>query len=365
MYIYERPNWPQFHWDSKYISNYLVSISHAQGFLLGEMEAIGFHWKQEAYVNTVTQDVIKSSEIEGEILELSLVRSSIARHLGIETGAISSAERHVDGIVEMMLDATQGYDQPLTKERLFNWHGALFPLGRSGLKKIKVAAWRDSVMQVVSGSMANETVHYEAPPPQVVDDEMTRFLEWFNDNTTCTPLLKAGIAHLWFLSVHPFDDGNGRIARAISDMLLARSENSAQRFYSLSAQIQRERKAYYDILEQTQKGDLEISAWLKWFFDCLARAIVVAKSSVAMVFQKARFWAAHEEVAFNARQRKIINLLLDEFRGNLTSSKWAKITKCSQDTASRDISDLINKGILTRSSEGGRSTSYILNFNSH
>ena len=316
--------------------------------------------REETVLQTLTKDVVKSSEIEGEILDQSLVRSSVARHLGMDSVALDIVDRNVDGVVEMMLDATQKFDEPLTKERILGWHAALFPSGRSGFKKIRVGAWRASSIQVVSGSMGKETLHFEGPAAERVDHEMKLFLDWLNNDATVDLVLKAAIAHLWFVTIHPFEDGNGRIGRAIVDMLLARSEKSSHRFYSLSAQIQKERKSYYAILEQTQKGKLDITSWLEWFLSCLGRAIEEALSTLDTVMYKARFWEAFAEVPLNERQRKIINCLLDKFEGKLTSSKWAKLAKCSQDTAYRDILDLVDRGILIKNSEGGRSTSYSL-----
>ncbi len=360
MYIHELENWPNFLWDQENLSDLLIQLRHQQGRLIGGMESIGFHARDETVLQVLTQEVVKSSEIEGEILDQSLVRSSIARHLGIDIAALDIVDRNIDGVVEMMLDATQNFDQPLTKERLLNWHASLFPSGRSGFTKIKVGAWRTGLVQVVSGQMGKETIHFEAPLAPRVDHEMDLFLDWLNNETTIDLVLKAAIAHLWFVTIHPFDDGNGRIGRAIADLMLARSENNPRRFYSLSAQIQIERKNYYAILEQTQKGTLDITLWLEWFFNCLGRAIKDAFSTLDTILHKAQFWEALAEISLNERQKKIINRMLDGFDGKLTSSKWAKMTKCSQDTAYRDILDLIDQGILTKNPEGGRSTSYSL-----
>jgi Fic family protein len=328
------------------------------------MQGLGFSLRTEAMLQTLTQDVIKSSEIEGEVLDRQQVRSSIARRLGIDIGALTPADRNVDGVVEMMLDATQKFAEPLTKERLFAWHAALFPTGRSGMRPIRAGKWRndeDGPMQVVSGAIGRERVHYEAPGARKVGRQMGTFLRWFdNDDPAIDPVLKAGIAHLWFVTIHPFEDGNGRVARAIADMALARSEQSPQRFYSMSAQIRIERKAYYDMLEATQKGDLDITLWLVWFLSCLDRAFDGAATVLANVFAKSRFWQARAEEVFNERQRHMINRLLEGFEGRLTSSKWAKIEKCSQDTASRDIADLVDRGVLVKNAGGGRSTSYSL-----
>ena len=362
-YIHELKNWPTFHWSQNRLAQQLASVRHRQGRLVGRMESLGFTLRSEAMLQTLTEDVIKSSEIEGEILDKEQVRSSIARRLGMDVGALTPADRNVEGVVEMMLDATQKFSAPLTTKRLFDWHASLFPTGRSGMTRIRAGAWRDDKsgpMQVVSGPMGKERVHYEAPAAKRVNGEMREFLAWFNGKETTDPVLKAGVAHLWFVTIHPFDDGNGRIARAIADMALARSENSPQRFYSMSGQIRVERKAYYDILEETQKGNLDITEWLEWFLGCLGRAIDGADTILATVLKKARFWESHAGEQFNERQRTILNRLLDGFEGKLTSSKWAVLGKSSQDTASRDIDDLVKRGILVKDAAGGRSTSYSL-----
>lgn len=359
MYIYEQKNWPQFTWDTESISKILGSVRHRQGQILGQMQALGFRIQEETMLKALTMDVIKSSEIEGELLNPEQVRSSIARRLGIEIAGALPAERDVDGIVEMMLDATQRYDMPLTDERLFDWHAALFPTGRSGMYKIKTAAWRDDVMQVTSGAMGKEIVHFEAPPPSKVPTEMSTFLNWIEKYTAIDDVLKAGIAHLWFVTIHPFDDGNGRIARAITDMLLARADKSSQRFYSMSAQIQAERNKYYDILESTQKGNLDITAWLIWFLDCLMRSMEQTDETIKKTLARAQFWEKNKETSFNARQQKILQLLLDDFFGTLKVSKYAKIAKTSTDTALRDLQDLVKKEVLEQVGSG-RSTSYQL-----
>jgi Fic family protein len=363
-YIHELKGWPHFGWDRAALAEPLVAVRHRQGRLLGRMEGFGLKLRAEASLRSLTEEVVKSSEIEGEILDREQVRSSLARRLGIDIGALPPADRHVEGVVEMMLDATENYDTPLSAERLFGWHSALFPTGRSGMRKITVGAWRPKEagpMQVVSGPTGRERVHFEAPVASKVEREMKSFLTWFNgDGDTIDPVLKAGIAHLWFLTIHPFEDGNGRIARAIADQQLARSERTAQRFYSMSAQIRLERKAYYDILEQTQKGDLDITPWLRWFLGCLDRAFDGAEKILASVFEKADFWKKYATVQLNDRQRAMVNRLLDGFEGKLTSSKWATIEKCSPDTALRDIADLVERGLLVKDFGGGRSTSYSL-----
>ena len=328
------------------------------------MEALGFNLRQEAVLQTLTEDVLKSSEIEGEKLDPAQVRSSIARRLGMDIGALKPADRNVEGVVEMMLDATRHYDQPLTDERLFAWHASLFPTGRSGMTKIKAGAWRDDStgpMEVVSGSIGKEKVHFQAPKAKRLAAAMRTFLDWFNANAHIDQVLKAGQAHLWFVTIHPFDDGNGRIARAIADMALARSENSPQRFYSMSAQIRQERAAYYNIFEQTQKGTLDITPWMEWFLGCLGRAIEGAQTTLGTVLAKARFWERIANFPINERQRVVLNRLPDGFEGKLTTTKYAALAKCSQDTALRDILPLVERGILVRNPEGGRSTSYALN----
>jgi len=362
-YIHELKNWPEFRWSQERLADQLADVRHRQGRLIGRMEALGFQLRAEAVLQTLTEDVLKSSEIEGEKLDKEQVRSSIARRLGMEVAGLTPGDRNVEGVVEMMLDATQRFEATLTTARLFGWHAALFPTGRSGMSKIRVGKWRDDSagpMQIVSGPVGKERVHYQAPAADAVSREMRAFLAWFNGKKPVDAVLKAGIAHLWFVTIHPFDDGNGRIARALADMALARSENSAQRFYSMSAQIRAERKAYYDILEATQKGDPNITDWLEWFLGCLGRAVNGADTTLASVLSKARFWDLHGSEQFNDRQRTILNRLLDGFEGKLTSSKWAKLGKCSQDTASRDIDDLMRRGILTKDPAGGRSTSYSL-----
>ncbi|MBU0763198.1 MAG: Fic family protein [Bacteroidetes bacterium] len=361
IYIHEQDNWPYFNWDSSKVMLKLAETRNLQGKLLGKMETLGFDLQNEAVLNTLTLDVIKSSEIEGEYLDLEQVRSSIARKLGLEIAGSVHSERNVEGVVEMMLDATQRYSAPLTTDRLFDWHAALFPTGRSNMYKITVADWRkEGPMQVVSGPMGKEKVHYEAPESVRIAKEMDVFLDWFESGNGLDFVLKAAIAHLWFVSIHPFDDGNGRITRAITDILLARSDKSVQRFYSMSAQIRVERKEYYNILEKTQKGNLDITEWILWFLNCLINAINATEDILSKVFYKAEFWRLHATTLLNERQQKIINKLLDGFDGKLTSSKWGKINKCSQDTALRDIQDLIKKNILQKEASGGRSTNYEL-----
>jgi len=363
LYIYEHPDWPHFSWDHEKIYALLSPLRHQQGRLIGRMEALGFQFREQAVLQTLTQDVLKSSEIEGEVLDTDQVRSSVARRLGMNIGGLIPTSRDVDGIVEMMLDATRLYEQPLTKERLFAWHSLLFPSGQSGLIKIKVGNWRNDShgpMQVVSGPYGKERIHYEAIGAAKLDDEITAFLDWFNKSTDLDLILKAALAHLWFVTIHPFDDGNGRIARAIADMALAQSEQSSQRFYSLSSQIRLERNDYYNMLERTQKGSLDVTAWLEWFLGCLARTIQNAESALKFVLQKAHFWEKVSSHSLNERQRKVLNIMLDGFEGKLTTSKWAKLVKCSQDTAHRDILALVGQGILMINPEGGRSTSYSL-----
>ena len=361
-YIHQLAEWPNFVWQQEKFRKLLSDVHRNQGRLMGRMEVLGFALRSEAVLKTLTLDVLKSSEIEGELLNSDQVRSSIARRLGIEIAGLIPSDRNVDGVVEMMLDATQRFEKPLTDERLFGWQHALFPSGRTRMYKIKVGAWRtsDKPMQVVSGAMGKEKVHFEAPAAKLVPDEINRFIDWFNGNIEIDPILKAAIAHLWFLTIHPFDDGNGRIARALTDMQLARIDGSAQRFYSMSAQIRLERNAYYDLLEKTQKGNLDITEWIVWFLTCLMHALDATDVTLSSIMQKAMFWERYGTSNLNDRQRLIINKLLDGFEGKLNTSKWAKIAKSSSDTALRDIQHLIDKGILMKEGAGGRSTSYIL-----
>ena len=363
IYIYQKDNWPNLTWKAEHIVNLLSEARNLQGRLIGKMESLGFDLRNEAQLDTLTLDVLKSSEIEGEILNPDQVRSSIARRLGMENAGSVDSDRDVDGVVEMMLDATQNCFIPLTAERLFGWHAALFPTGRSGMHKITVADWRKDTTgptQVVSGAMGKERLHFQAPDSELVENEMLLFLDWFNNDDKLDLVLKAAHTHLWFVTIHPLEDGNGRITRALSDMILARADKSNQRFYSMSAQIRKERKGYYEILEKTQKGDLDITEWIIWFLQCLINALRSTDSILKQVLFKADFWNKHSKTIINERQRMLINKLLDGFEGKLTSSKWAKIAKCSKDTAIRDINDLINKNILRKEAAGGRSTNYEL-----
>ncbi|MCD8081626.1 MAG: Fic family protein [Bacteroides sp.] len=360
MFIHQHENWTSFKWDASKSEPLLGRVRHLQGKILGQMQSLGFSLKQEAILTTLTLDVLKSTEIEGEVLNKDQVRSSIARKLGMEVAGTVNSSRNVDGVVEMMLDATQKFSLPLTKERLLGWHAALFPTGWSGMYRIEVGQYRTGEMQVVSGAMGKEKVHYEAPEPNRLETEMDNFLEWLNTESSIDPVIKAAIAHFWFVTIHPFDDGNGRIARTITDMLLTRSDDTSQRFYSMSNQILEERKAYYDILEKTQRGKGDISAWLMWFLSCLERALLTTEKILAATLTKAKFWEIHAQTPLNDRQRLMLNKLFDGFEGKLTSSKWAKITKCSSDTALRDIQDLVSKDILQKEPQGGRSTNYEL-----
>ncbi len=365
IYIHQLKNWPSFHWDKVKLAPVLAEVRHKQGRLLGRMESIGFSLQAEANLQTLTLDVVKSSEIEGEHLNPDQVRSSIARRLGMDVAGLIPADRNVEGVVEMMMDATQNYKDSLTEERLFGWHAAMFPTGRSGMYKIVVGRYRyntpDDPMRVVAGPMGKEKVHFQAPDSKLLKPEMDRFLKWFNKEENIDPVIKAAIAHLWIVTIHPFDDGNSRTARAITDMQLSRADQSRQRFFSMSTQIRSEREEYYHILEKAQKGEsLDITSWLSWFMDCLERALLNTDQTLAVVLKKARFWEKHSSVSINGRQKIMLNKLLDGFEGKLTSSKWAKITKPSQDTAGRDINDLLEKNMLVRGPGGGRSTSYIL-----
>ena len=360
MYIHHLKNWTEFKYDEKVILPLLSSVRHSQGRLLGKMESLGFSLREEAMLTTLTLDVLKSSEIEGEILDMAQVRSSIARRLGLSKYDTVVSTRNVDGVVEMMLDATINYNEQLTEGRLFGWHAALFPLGYSGMYQIEVAKYRTREMQVVSGAMGKEKVHYEAPKPELVHSEMELFLRWFNDGNDIDYVIKSAIAHLWFVTIHPFDDGNGRIGRTIADMMLARSDSSSQRFYSMSNQILIDKKEYYSILESIQKGDRDITEWIVWYLNCLSRTLIATEDILESILLKAKFWEKERETIINERQRKILNRLFDGFDGKLTTTKWAKMCKCSHDTALRDIQDLINKNILRRTDEGGRSANYKL-----
>lgn len=363
MYIHEHELWPNFTWDQLKLSSLLAEVRYLQGKLLGRMEMLGFALKEEATFNTLTQDVINTSEIEGEKLDLLQVRSSLANRLGIDINASIRINRNIDGIVEIMLDATKNNSTPLTKERLFRWHTALFPNGQNGIQRIIVGNWRDQssgIMQVVSGPYGREKVYYEAPSYDRLDKEMYKFLVWYNSDSGIDLVIKSAIAHFWFVTIHPFDDGNGRIARAIADMMLARSEDNTQRFYSMSSQILQERKDYYNVLEKSQKGTLDITLWVEWFLECLKRTIKNSGNILETVLIKSEFWKKYADRPFNERQRNIINRLLDGFEGKLTSSKWAKLTKCSQDTALRDITDLLEHGVLVKDTAGGRSVNYHL-----
>lgn len=363
-YIWQASDWPRWRFDLAALAGPMADVSRAQGLLIGRLADVGMPLRDQASLATLTEDVLKTSEIEGQQLSAESVRSSIARRLGVDIGALAPIDRHAEGVVEMVLDATLKCELPLTRERLFGWHGALFPTGYAGLSRIRVGTWRDDAggpMQVVSGSVERRRVHFEAPPAERLATEMSRFFEWINTPGAIPPLIKAGLGHLWFVTLHPFDDGNGRIARAIGDLLLARADGSPQRFYSLSAQIQRERKAYYDILETTQKGGMDVTEWLAWFLESLHRAVGQAQHTLDAVLTKARFWHRWASLPLNERQVKLLNRLLDGFDGKLTSSKWAAIAKCSPDTALRDINDLLAHGVLCKMDGGGRSTGYMLN----
>ena len=362
-YIWQACDWPNWRFDLAALAGPMAEVSRAQGLLMGRLADVGMALRNQASLAALTEDVVKTSEIEGEQLNVESVRSSIARRLGADIGALAPVDRHVEGVVEMVLDATANCQAPVTGERLFGWHAALFPTGYSGLSRIKVGGWRDDAsgpMQVVSGPIGRQRVHFEAPPAERLEAETSRFLDWLNSSSNKPPLIKAGLGHLWFVTLHPFDDGNGRIARAIGDLLLARADGSPQRFYSVAAQIQRERKAYYDILERTQKQSMDVTEWLAWFLDTLHRAVDQAQYTLDFVLAKARFWQRWATTPLNERQVKLLNKLLDGFEGKLTSSKWAAIAKCSPDTALRDINDLLARGVLRKSEAGGRSTSYVL-----
>jgi len=364
MYLHHSKDWPNFKWDTDTLLPYVSKVRDLQGRLLGRMEGMGFELQEEAVLEIITEDVIRTSEIEGELLNPLEVRSSVARRLGMDISGLPNASRDVEGVVEMMLDATQKYKEALTKDRLCGWHAALFPTGRSGMHKITVGDWRGDKggpMQVVSGPMGKEKVHYTAPDASRLEAEMTGFIDWYNTDTDMEPVIKSAIAHLWFVSIHPFDDGNGRIARAIADNQLARADRTSQRFYSMSAQLLKSKNGYYDILESTQKGSMDVSQWLVWYFERLIEALEATGEALSKILVKAKFWELHKTTQFNERQVEMINKLQGDFVGKLHSSKWAKMTKVHRDTALRDIQDLVEKGILLESGEGGRSTNYILN----
>ena len=364
MYLHQHKSWPNFTWDNETLLPYVSKVRDLQGRLIGRMEGLGFDLRKEAVLETLTEDIVKTSEIEGEFLNPDEVRSSVARRLGLDISGLPEASRDVEGVVELMLDATQNFEAPLSKDRLCGWHAALFPTGRSGMHRITVGEWRKDYqgpMQVLSGPIGREKVHYVALEAEKLETEMNRFLNWFNSDNTFEPVIKSAVAHLWFVSIHPFDDGNGRIARAIADSQLARADRTNQRFYSISAQIMKSKKGYYTILESTQKGSMEISQWLVWYFERLIEALEATENNLSKVLIKARFWEMHSTTQLNERQIKMINALLGDFVGKLHSSKWANMTKVHRDTARRDIQDLIAKGILSDSGEGGRSTNYILN----
>ena len=364
MYIHQSKNWPNFKWDNDTLLPYVSMVRNLQGRVIGRRESIGFELREEDVLETLTEDIVKSSEIEGELLNPEEVRSAVAKRLGMDISGLPDASRDVEGVVDMILDATQKYEDPLTKDRMCGWHAALFPTGRSGMYKITVGDWRGDEkgpMQVVSGPIGREKVHYTAPEAPRLEEEMNRFMEWFNTDKSMEPVMKSAVAHLWFVSIHPFDDGNGRIARAIADTQLARADRTKQRFYSMSAQLMKSRKEYYDVLESTQKGSMDISQWLVWYFERLTEALEACNETLSKILIKAKFWELHNTTQLNERQVEMINKLQGNFFGKLHSSKWAKMTKVHRDTARRDIQDLIEKGVLSDSGEGGRSTNYILN----
>ncbi len=362
IYIWQQVSWPKFTWNNSRLITLLSDVRNLEGRVYGLMNGLGLELQNRTSLDVMTQDVLRSCEIEGELLNPDRVRSSIARHLGVEVEGLPEPDHYTDGVVQVMLDAVRNRDEALTHERLFNWHAALFPTGRSGMYPITVASYRvgSEPMQVVSGAMGKERVHYEAPSSELVSDMMNEFLQWVNNEEDVDPVLKAAIAHLWFVAIHPFDDGNGRLTRTITDMLLARADGMSHRFYSMSAEILRERKAYYEVLEKTTTGNVDITFWLEWFLLTLRNAILRSETTIKRVVKKSIFWQENREVAMNERQVKVVNKLWDGFEGKLTTSKWAKMTKTSQATALRDINDLIEKGILCASNEGGRSMNYLL-----
>ena len=362
IYLWQQPTWAKFQWDNERLITLLSEVRNLEGRIIGLMEGVGFNVQNATSLDVMVEDVLRSSEIEGELLNADRVRSSIARHLGLNTEGLPEPDHYTEGVVQVMLDAVRNSNEALTHERLFNWHAALFPTGRSGMYPITVAAYRVGAepMQVVSGAMGKEKVHYEAPASEVVPAMMDELLKWINEEQSIDPILKAGIAHLWFVAIHPFDDGNGRITRTITDLLLAKADGMPHRFYSMSAEILRERKGYYEALEKTTTGTMDITLWLEWFLQTLRSAILRSEATVKRVVAKSFFWQRNREIAMNDRQVKVVNMLWDGFEGKLNTSKWAKITKTSQATALRDITDLIDKGILVSANEGGRSTNYLL-----
>lgn len=368
IYIWQYPEWPSFTWNDSRLIALLSEVRNLEGKIQGMMGGLGFDVQSMTALNVMTEDVLRSNEIEGVILNSDKVRSSIAKHLGIDTAGLPQPDRYTEGVVQIMMDAVTNCNKPLTPERLFNWHAALFPTGRSGMYPITVGAYRTGgePMQIVSGAIGKEKVHYEAPPSDVVPDMMTDFLRWINsDNTVTDPVLKAAVAHLWFVAIHPFDDGNGRLTRTITDMQLAKADGFHLRFYSMSAEILREKKTYYEILEHTTSNSTDITEWLEWFLNTMKSSILRAEETVKRVVSKSSFWQRHREIPMNERQVKMVNMLWDGFTGKLTSSKWAKITKTSQATALRDITDLIEKGILIAAADGGRSSNYLLKDNAY
>ena len=364
MYLHHLKDWPNFKWDSDTLLPYVSKVRDLQGRLIGRMEGMGFELREEAVLETLTEDIVRTSEIEGELLNPMEVRSSVARRLGMDISGLPNASRDVEGVVEMMMDATQKYKEALTKDRICDWHAALFPTGRSGMHKITVGDWRGDIggpMQVISGPMGREKVHYTAPDAFRLPVEMANFIDWYNTDISMEPVIKSAIAHLWFVSIHPFDDGNGRIARAIADNQLARADRTNQRFYSMSAQLLKSKNGYYDILESTQKGSMDVTQWLVWYFERLTGALEATDEALSKILMKAKFWERHKTTQLNERQVEMINKLQGDFVGKLHSSKWAKMTKVHRDTALRDIQDLVEKGVLLDSGEGGRSTNYVLN----
>jgi len=365
-YIYQNPDWPGFLWNNEKLLNLLAQVRNLQGRIVGKMSFLGFELKNQANLEILTQDVLNSTKIEGEILDKDQVRSSIARRLGLEVSGLVPSDGNVDAVVEIMIDATRHFEASLTTNRILGWHNTLFPTGYSGMFKVQVGKYRDDAsgpMQVVSGPIGKEKVHYQAPSAVNLENEMNTFLTWFNNSQNIDLVLKSAIAHLWFVTIHPFDDGNGRIARALADMLLAQSDGQSYRFYSMSSQIRKERSKYYKILEKTQKGNLDITLWLEWYLNCLLDAINESEGILVKVVFKHNFWLKNSSKLENKRQKKMLNKLLEGFEGKLTTSKWAKICKCSHDTALRDITDLIKKQILKKVLGGGRNTAYDLKTN--
>lgn len=358
MYIHQTADWPHFIWDKEKIEAELIKVNKAAGFLEGRLSAIGFDVRQLAAVEALTHDIVASYEIENMVLDSGQVRSSVARRMGVRITGETEPSHYVEGVVEMMLDAVDNYRSPLTDERLFGWHNCLFPTGRSGMEVINVGRYRTDAMNVESGAMGREKIHYHAPEPEMVPVEMERFLAWFNSDDTPEDYVKSAVAHFWFVSIHPFDDGNGRIGRAIADMALSQADNSTMRYFSISRQINKEKREYNNMLEHCQKGSCDITAWIHWYLGCMLRAISGAEDMLSSILDKAIFWQNHSQTTMNDRQKNALNIWLDGYEGKLTVKNWAKKANTSVDTAARDVKDLVDKGLLVPKSGKHRNVPY-------